>query len=42
MPDARIREELARLCLELLVLSGRPVPDGGSATDRLAGALAGK
>ena len=38
--DALLREELARLCLQLLELHGRPVPDGGSETDRLAAAVA--
>jgi hypothetical protein len=35
-----LREELARLCLLLLELHGRPVPDGGSETDRLAAVVA--
>jgi len=38
--DALLREELARLCLLLLALSGRPVPEGGSETDRLAAVVA--
>ena len=41
MPDARVRGELVRLCLALLALEGRPVPDGECDADRLAGALAG-
>jgi hypothetical protein len=40
LPDAMLREELARLCLLLLELSGRPVPEGGSETDRLAAVVA--
>jgi hypothetical protein len=39
-PDARVRDELARLCLALLALEGRPVPDGECDTDRLAAAVA--
>jgi len=39
-PDALVRGELVRLCLALLELEGRVVPDGGCDADRLAEVLA--
>lgn len=39
-PDALVRAELVRLCLALLALEGRPVPDGECDADRLAEVLA--
>jgi hypothetical protein len=39
-PDALVRRELVRLCLALLALEGRPVPDGECDADRLAEVLA--
>jgi hypothetical protein len=39
-PDALVRAELLQLCLQLLVLEGRPVPEGECDADRLAAAVA--
>ncbi len=41
-PDALVRGTLVRLCLKLLALEGRPVPDGECDAERLAAAVAGK
>lgn len=39
-PDALVRAELVRLCLQLLALEGRPVPEDGCDVDRLAAMVA--
>lgn len=39
-PDALVRGELVRLCLQLLELEGRQVPEGECDADRLAAVVA--